>query len=751
MIIARDRIYPATRALAGIIVPFLLLGIYVLYLRTDMTRELWAWQIRSPMSALMLASAYAAGAYYFGRAVFARRWHHIGRGLLPVLVFATLMCAVTIVHWRLFIHDMIAFMLWAALYFTTPVLVAAAWWVNRREDTGRPDERDAIIPARLRRASGGIGVVGLVTAGSFLLVPGPLIDLWAWPLTPLTARVLCVIFVLFNVYLVALSADPRWSAARVNVESLVVALVLIVVGIVRTRDTFLWSRPSAWLFVIGVAAALVACVGSLVWAGRRRDTGSRLDAPRPGAADKVCVIGAGSSGIASCQVLGARGIAYDCFEAGSQVGGNWRYLNDNRMSSAYRSLHINTSRGVMEYAAYPMPDDLPDYPNHTQIAAYFDSYVDHFGIRPTITFRTEVTRVEPADTGWSVTTRHRDTGEVSTARYRAVLVANGHHWDPRRPEPAFPGSFDGEQTHSHDYKVPDPYAGRRVLVVGIGNSAADIAVETSGVSARTFLTMRRGAYIIPKYFFGRPFDRLAKTPLARAPLWLQRLTLRVLLRVAQGRMTDYGLPEPDHKVLSAHPTISSDLLNRLGHGDITVKADVERLDGDRVWFVDGTVEQIDAIIYCTGYKISFPFLDPEIIAPHDNEIALYRRVVDPDHAGLFFIGLVQPLGAIMPLAEAQSEWVADLLEGKAGMPTVAEARREISRYARRSGSRYVTSKRHTIEVDFLAYLKEIERERRRPARSRAPGARSASWSLLGSTSVPTMNSSGSGARTDSLG
>lgn len=295
-IVAGDRVYPATRALAGSIVPFLLLGIYVLYVRTDHTRQLWAWEIRSPMSALMLASAYAAGAYYFSRAVFARHWHHIGRGLLPVLAFAALMCAVTIVHWPLFLHDNIAFTLWAALYFTTPVLVAAAWWVNRREDTGRPDEHDVAVPDRVRRISRGIGLVGLVTAGLSLLFPGPLIDAWAWPLTPLTARVLCVIFILFNVYLVALSRDARWSAARVNVESLVVALVLIVVGVVRTRETFIWSRPAAWLFLVGVVAALVVCLGSLWWAGRGR---AIRESPTPDETEKVRVIGARSSGIAS--------------------------------------------------------------------------------------------------------------------------------------------------------------------------------------------------------------------------------------------------------------------------------------------------------------------------------------------------------------------------------------------------------------------------------------------------------------------
>src|SRR5262245_11044850 len=248
--------------------------------------------------------------------------------------------------------------------------------------------------------------------------------------------------------------------------------------------------------------------------------------------DKVCIIGAGSSGITACQVLHARGIPYDCFEAGSQIGGNWRYLNDNEMSSAYRSLHINTSRKVMEYAAYPMPADLPDYPNHTQIAEYFDSYVDHFGLRETIKFRTVVTDVEPADSGWQVTTRHRDTVETRTARYRAVIVANGHHWDPRPPEPPVPATVNGEPQQSPYSKVPDPYAVRRVLVLCIGTSATDIAVETSHVSERTFLAMRRGAHVLPKYFFGQPFDRLAKTPLARAPLWFQRLSVRTLLRLA---------------------------------------------------------------------------------------------------------------------------------------------------------------------------------------------------------------------------
>jgi dimethylaniline monooxygenase (N-oxide forming) len=429
--------------------------------------------------------------------------------------------------------------------------------------------------------------------------------------------------------------------------------------------------------------------------------------------DKACVIGAGSSGIAACQVLQQRNIQFDCFEAGSAIGGNWRYLNDNGMSSAYRSLHINTSKKVMEYASFPMPEDYPNYPNHFLIARYFDDFADHFGLRERITFRTEVTRVEPASGGWEVTTQHRDTGDRKTARYDAVLVANGHHWDPRYPEPPFPGTFDGEQIHAHHYKVADPYRGKRVLVLGIGNSAADIAVETAMVSERTFLAMRRGAYVIPKYLFGQPFDRLAKSPLTRLPLWMQRLLARMMVRVAHGRMTDYGLPKPDHRVLSAHPTISADLLNRIGHGDITVKPNIDRLDGGKAQFVDGSIESIDAIIYCTGYKISFPFLGESLISAPDNQIGLYRRVVAPDHPGLYVLALVQPLGATMPIAAAQAQWVADLLDGTAALPPLERMRKEIADYQRQVSRRYLPSKRHTIEVDFMAYLRDIQSERRR--------------------------------------
>ncbi|HEX5984434.1 MAG TPA: NAD(P)-binding domain-containing protein [Solirubrobacterales bacterium] len=434
-------------------------------------------------------------------------------------------------------------------------------------------------------------------------------------------------------------------------------------------------------------------------------------------AEKVCIIGAGSSGIVAAQVLDARGIPFDCFEKGSQIGGNWRFENDNGMSSAYRSLHINTSRRVMAFKTLPMPDHYPDYPDHFQMAAYFDEYADHFGLREKISFRTEVVKVEPADGAWAVTVKG-EGGAERTGRYRAVMVANGHHWDPRWPEPAFPGSdeFEGEQLHAHHYREPDVLRGKRVLVLGLGNSATDIAVESSRIADKTFLAVRRGAYVLPKYMNGKPIDEVSNPIFSRLPLSVQRFFAMRGLEIAAGDMTTYGLPKPDHKLFEAHPTVSSELLPRLGHGDITVKPNIERFSGGRtVRFVDGSEEEIDLVVYCTGYKISFPFFDPKVFSAPDNRLPLYRRVVSVERPGLYFIGFIQPLGPIMPLAEAQCEWVADLLAGRATLPPAGEMKREISREERKQAKRFVASKRHTVEVDFHPYLREIRRERKRAA------------------------------------
>jgi cation diffusion facilitator CzcD-associated flavoprotein CzcO len=368
---------------------------------------------------------------------------------------------------------------------------------------------------------------------------------------------------------------------------------------------------------------------------------------------RVCVIGAGSSGIAAAKALHQRGFDFDCFETSDQLGGNWAFGNRNGMSSVYRSLHINTSRERMEYSDFPMPKSYPDFPHHTLIRQYFNDYVDHFGFRDRITFETRVERAEKtADGLWQITL---DGGD--TRLYDALLVANGHHWDARWPEPAFPGSedFAGVQLHSHEFKGEDPdfFRDKHVVVLGMGNSAMDIAVESSFSAAATYLAARRGAWIIPKYAFGRPLDQISTR--AGVPFRIKQLTMQAMIRIVVGDMERYGLPKPDHKILGAHPTVSDDALSRIAHGEIVPKPNIQRLTERTVVFADGSEVQADIVIYCTGYKVTFPFFAEDFISAPDNHLPLYRRVFHPDVPALGFLALLQPIGATMPIAEAQPQ------------------------------------------------------------------------------------------------
>ncbi|MBX3225983.1 MAG: NAD(P)-binding domain-containing protein [Labilithrix sp.] len=422
---------------------------------------------------------------------------------------------------------------------------------------------------------------------------------------------------------------------------------------------------------------------------------------------RACVIGAGSSGIAAAKALFEAGIPFDVYEASDRVGGNWVFGNVNGMSSAYEGLYINTSRDRMQYTDFPMPRDYPDFPHHSQIARYFEAYVDHFGFRDTIRFRTTVARADERPDGtWSVRVRGADGEE--THEYGWLLVANGHHWDPLLPDPPFPGTFAGREMHAHHYKSKKELEGKRVVVVGMGNSAMDIAVESSEVAARTFLSGRRGVHVLPKYMLGRPLDQIFTS--ARIPWKVRQKMAEAVHRLAVGDMTRYGLPKPDHRLGDAHPTISGRILDRLSHGAITPKPNIERLEGDLVRFVDGSVEEADVIVYCTGYKVTFPFFDEALVAAKDNDLPLFLRVFDPRRARLAFVGLLQPLGAIMPLAEAQGRWIAKWIKGDYVLPPLPEMQRRIEAERRAMFARYVRSKRHTMQVDFDDYLLDLRRE-----------------------------------------
>lgn len=444
---------------------------------------------------------------------------------------------------------------------------------------------------------------------------------------------------------------------------------------------------------------------------------------------KVCIIGAGSSGIVACKTFAEKGIPFDCFEKSDRPGGNWVFNNKNGMSAAYRSLHINTSRDKMVFSDFPMPKDYPDFPHHTLIARYFDDYVDHFKIRGRIRFGAEVTACARLPDGlWKVT-----LGDGSVRHYDALCVANGHHWSARWPEPKFPGTFDGTEIHSHSYIDPtDPVdcVGKNVIVVGMGNSALDIACELSraGIARRVYLSVRRGYYIIGKYFGGDTLDANDPHPsedpslLYRlTPGWWQRRQRLKKIRALFGRPERYGLPAPDYPYGAVHPTISSEIGIRLGSGDITPIANIAQLKHGRVGCVDGREWPADVIIYCTGYDIKFPFFEPSLLDVRDNELPLFERVVHPKMHNLFFLGLVQPLCAIMPIAEVQARWLAAMLAGEYALPPPEEIGRRTTEDYRDARSGYLNTPRHTIQVrDCAMYSygirRELERGRRRAGR-----------------------------------
>lgn len=427
---------------------------------------------------------------------------------------------------------------------------------------------------------------------------------------------------------------------------------------------------------------------------------------------KACVIGTGSSGLVAAKTLQEYGVEFDWFEMGSGIGGNWRYNNDNGCSAAYDSLYIDTSKDRMAYADFSIPKAFPNYLHHSQVLEYFESYAKHFRLIPLITFKTCVEHVEslPNDS-YKVSTKNLDTGVKKIAIYDAVLVCNGHHWHPKIP--VFPGEFNGEMFHSRNYRNPDDFKDKNVLILGIGNSGADIACDVAQVAAHTFLASRCGAHVIPRFLLGRPVDKWTTPFLSRFPFSMQRLLFSIIVWLSRGWQSNYGMPVPPTQILAEHPTLSTELLPLIKAGKVKPKPLVDHLNGSEVIFVDGSRENIDIFICATGYQISFPFLADDMVSVAENRVGLYGKVVHPDHCGLYFIGLIQPLGAIMPLAELQAKWVTGLISGHLSLPTRDEMRRSIANDQTILANRYVSSTRHTIQVDFFPYKRWLECQIRR--------------------------------------
>jgi cation diffusion facilitator CzcD-associated flavoprotein CzcO len=359
----------------------------------------------------------------------------------------------------------------------------------------------------------------------------------------------------------------------------------------------------------------------------------------------MALIGAGPVGLGMAKALLEHKIPYEQIEADDQLGGNWYH-------GVYESAHIISSRKTTEYADYPMSEQYPDFPSAPQMLAYLRDYAEQFHLCPHIQFNTKVVMASPLPDGrWEL---ELASGEKRI--YKGLIVCNGHHWARRFPE--YPGVFAGEFIHSKDYKAPAQLAGKRVLVIGGGNSACDIASEAARVGSSACISLRRGYWFLPKTLMGFPLVDLIK---GWFPVWAQRIFLRAVLRVVFGKYSNYGLPTPEHRIFEAHPTINSELLYYIKQGSIRPKKDIARFEGTTVNFLDGTSEEFDIVVCATGYHVSFPFLPAGLVPVKGSAAQTYGGCVLAEYKNIYIIGTSQVRYGFGPLVTPGADLIARMM------------------------------------------------------------------------------------------
>ena len=421
---------------------------------------------------------------------------------------------------------------------------------------------------------------------------------------------------------------------------------------------------------------------------------------------RVAIVGAGPAGLAAGRAMMAHCVPFEIFEKHSEAGGVWDMKNPG--TPMYRNAHFISSKTKSGFAGFPMPDNFPDYPSNAQILSYIRAFAREKGLYPHIRFSTAVKNAERMEGGWRL-----HTSDGKPEEFTHLIAAPGTNWAPNRAE--IPGDFSGEVIHSVEYKTPDQLNGKRVLVVGAGNSGCDIACDAARSADTAFISMRRGYHFVPKHIFGIPADVFASTG-PKLPIWAQQLIFGALLRIMVGNTARLGLPKPDHKLLESHPILNDQILHHLRHGDISVRRGVERFDGNGVIFTDGTREEIDLVILATGYDWPIPFLDRSALTWENARPELYLNVFAPGDERLFVMGFLETNGGIYDALNDTADLVARAIKAQAGDPASHAKLRALTASPPpdlSGGIKLIKSARHTHYADIETYRSELKRFRRK--------------------------------------
>lgn len=424
-----------------------------------------------------------------------------------------------------------------------------------------------------------------------------------------------------------------------------------------------------------------------------------------------CVIGAGPSGLTSLKNLLDAGIVTECLEREAVLGGNWAFGTTS--SRVFASTRLISSKTLTAFHDFPMPQEWPAYPDHRHCLDYLHQYADHFGLKQHITFNTAVSAIVPVTNtaghrqGWKIS-----LGDGSCRYYAGIVIASGHNHVPRWPQ--IPGEFTGTLLHAADYKsptVPVDLTGKRVLVIGGGNSGSDIAVDVSRQASLTLHSTRRAYHIVPRMVLGRPADlRVERLLKMGAPLWLRRLISQRAIARTIGLPATHGLPTPDHQLWETHPVINDSLYEQIDTGSLTPMPDLLRVAGGSVEFTNGQRKEIDVIIAATGYKLTFPGIASEILNSHEGLPQLHLHLLHPACTDLAVVGMIQPDSGQWGITDLQAQVVARMILAERFAPRAHNwLHRQKQRKPKLSEVHYLDSPRHALEVEHFRYTQELKR------------------------------------------